>query len=53
MNLFSSAADEKREKLDKAIDRIRDRYGSSAVRRASLVQTDEPARKGHKNGMIM
>ncbi len=36
MNLFSYETDEKREKLDRAIDRIRDRYGTAAIQRASL-----------------
>lgn len=41
MNLFSFETDEKREKLDQAIDKIRDRYGSAAIQRASLVKKEE------------
>lgn len=37
MNLFGFETDEKREKLDQAIDKIRSRYGTSAIQRASLV----------------
>lgn len=38
MNLFSFETDEKKEKLDRAIDRIRNKYGTSAIQRASLVK---------------
>lgn len=38
MNLFSFETDEKKEKLDRAVDRIRNRYGTSAIQRASLYQ---------------
>jgi len=38
MNLFGYETDEKKEKLDQAIDRIRNRYGTSAIQRASLVK---------------
>ncbi len=41
MNLFSFETDEKREKLDHAIDKIRDRFGSSAIQRASLYKKPE------------
>jgi len=41
MNLFGYETDEKKEKLDQAIDRIRNRYGSSAIQRASLVSQKE------------
>ena len=41
MNLFSFETDEKKEKLDRAIDHIRDRYGTSAVQRASLIKKKE------------
>lgn len=37
MNLFSFEIDEKKEKLDQAIDQIRNRFGTSAIQRASLV----------------
>jgi DNA polymerase-4 len=36
INLFGIQTDEKREKLDRAIDHIRSRYGASAIQRASL-----------------
>ena len=52
MNLFSFEVDEKKEKLDQAIDKIRDRFGSSAIQRASLVKQENPTEKCHKNGMI-
>ncbi len=38
MNLFSLDTDEKKEKLDQAIDRIRNKYGIAAIQRASLVK---------------
>jgi DNA polymerase-4 len=38
INLFGFETDEKKEKLDQAIDNIRNRYGSSAIQRASLVK---------------
>lgn len=41
MNLFGMETDEKKEKLDKAIDRIRNRYGVSAIQRASLSKPRE------------
>ncbi len=41
LSLFSFETDEKREKLDKAIDCIRNRYGNSAISRASLVKQKE------------
>jgi len=41
MNLFSFETDEKLEKLDKAIDSIRDRFGNTAIQRASLVKQKE------------
>lgn len=41
MNLFSLETDEKKEKLDQAIDRIRNRFGTSAIQRASLVKQKE------------
>jgi DNA polymerase-4 len=40
MNLFGFETDEKREKLDQAIDKIRNRYGSAAIQRASLVKKE-------------
>jgi DNA polymerase-4 len=38
MNLFGLELDEKKEKLDQAIDKIRNRFGTSAISRASLVE---------------
>ncbi|MGB4658456.1 MAG: DNA polymerase IV [Mobilitalea sp.] len=38
MNLFNIDCDEKKEKLDQAIDCIRNRYGSSAIQRASILK---------------
>lgn len=38
IDLFNFEMDEKKEKLDQAIDKIRNRYGSSAIQRASLVK---------------
>ncbi len=37
MNLFSYELDEKKEKLDQAIDLIRNKFGTTAIQRASLV----------------
>lgn len=39
MNLFGFEIDEKKEKLDHAIDKIRDRYGNMAIQRASLIES--------------
>jgi DNA polymerase-4 len=38
MNLFGFEMDEKKEKLDQAIDKIRNRFGTTAIQRASLVK---------------
>lgn len=38
MSLFSFKTDEKKEKLDQAIDKIRNRFGTAAIQRASLVK---------------
>ncbi len=38
MNLFGFETDEKKAKLDEAIDKIRNRYGSSSIQRASLAK---------------
>jgi DNA polymerase IV len=38
MNMFCYESDEKKEKLDRAIDRIRNRYGSEAIQRATLIE---------------
>jgi DNA polymerase-4 len=45
MNLFGFETDEKRERLDQAIDRIRSRFGASAIQRASLVQQKKEKQK--------
>jgi DNA polymerase-4 len=45
MNLFSFETDEKKEKLDQAIDKIRDRFGTSAIQRASLVRQKDNDKK--------
>lgn len=49
MNLFSFETDEKKEKLDQAIDQIRNRFGSSAVQRASLVKPEAETGKRKTN----
>lgn len=41
MNLFNFESDEKKEKLDQAIDKIRNRFGVSAIQRASLVKRSD------------
>ncbi|HKL99098.1 MAG TPA: DNA polymerase IV [Mobilitalea sp.] len=38
MNLFGFETDEKKAKLDKAIDQIRNRFGSSSIQRASIAK---------------
>lgn len=45
MNLFDDTDYEKLEKLDKAMDSIRDRFGTGAIRRASALREDENAGK--------
>lgn len=45
MSLFDDTDYEKLEKLDKAMDSIRDRFGTGAIRRASALQEDENAGK--------
>ncbi len=45
MSLFSFETDEKKDKLDQAIDTIRNRFGSSAIQRASLVKQQEFEKK--------
>lgn len=45
MNLFGFETDEKKEKLDQAIDKIRNRFGTSAVQRASLVKQKDKEEK--------
>ncbi|MDF2944443.1 MAG: dinB [Herbinix sp.] len=41
MNLFGFEIDEKKEKLDQAIDKIRSRFGTTAIQRASLVKKEK------------
>lgn len=48
MNLFGFETDEKKEKLDKAIDTIRNRFGSSAIQRASLAKQEYGREKEKK-----
>lgn len=38
ISLFGDETDKKREKLDKAIDSIRDKFGKNAIQRASLIK---------------
>lgn len=38
LSLFSLKEDEKKEKLDKALDSIREKFGTNAVKRASLLE---------------
>lgn len=42
MSLFAEENYEKQEKLDKAVDKIRSKYGNNAVMRASFLQEDRP-----------
>ncbi len=44
LSLFDDTDYEKLEKLDRAIDNIRDRFGAGAVQRASFLQTDKRQR---------
>ena len=41
MTLFDDADYEKREKLDRAMDRIRERFGTDSVKRASFLLQDQ------------
>lgn len=45
MNLFGFETDEKKEKLDQAIDKIRNKFGTTAIQRASLVKKQEQEKK--------
>lgn len=47
MNLFGFETDEKKAKLDEAIDKIRNRYGNTSIQRASLAKID-PKAADHK-----
>jgi DNA polymerase-4 len=38
MNLFGLEVDEKKEKLDQAVDKISNRFGNTAIQRASLIK---------------
>lgn len=50
LNLFSFGTDEKKVKLDKAIDKIRDRFGTASIQRASLAKlgADKKERKSQE-----
>ena len=39
MNLFDMAKTEKLQKLDKALDNIRGKYGNDAITRASIINS--------------
>lgn len=41
MNLFDMVKNERHEKLDKALDSIRDRFGNNAVKRASFIESHD------------
>ncbi len=45
LNLFDYETDEKKEKLDQAIDRIRNRFGNTAIQRASLINQSRDKKK--------
>lgn len=42
MSLFDDTDYEKLERLDRAMDSIREKFGTEAVRRASFLQKDRP-----------
>ena len=45
LNLFDMGKNEKLEKLDKALDNIRGRFGKDAVRRASFIESENKTKK--------
>lgn len=45
INLFDMASNDKLEKLDKALDNIRGRFGNDAIKRASFIDPDSKAKK--------
>ena len=49
MSLFGNEERERREKLDRAIDIVRGKYGSSAIKRASLM-ADKDRKRGPRPG---
>lgn len=51
MNLFDTTDYEKLEKLDKAMDTIRQKYGTKAIQRASFIRGQEKSGKDDGNGV--
>ena len=51
MNLFDTTDYEKLEKLDKAMDTIRQKYGTKAIQRASFIRGQEKSGKDDRNGV--
>lgn len=49
MNLFGFETDEKKAKLDEAIDQIRNRYGLSSIQRASLAKMNAREKENEKD----
>ncbi len=50
LSLFPSEENQKQEKLDKAIDAIRERFGAGAVKRASVLSAELPATPKNPSG---
>ena len=50
LSLFDSEENQKQEKLDKAIDAIRERFGAGAVKRASVLSAELPATPKNSGG---
>ncbi len=51
MNLFDTTDYEKLQKLDKAMDTIRQKYGTKAIQRASFIRGQEKSDKDDRNGV--
>lgn len=51
MNLFDTTDYEKLEKLDKAMDTIRQKYGTKAIQRASFIRGQEKSGKDDRNSV--
>lgn len=51
MNLFDTTDYEKLQKLDKAMDTIRQKYGTKAIQRASFIRGQEKPDKDDRNGV--
>lgn len=51
MNLFDTTDYEKLQKLDKAMDTIRQKYGTKAIQRASFIRGHEKSDKDDRNGV--